>query len=42
MFEIIPAVDIRKGKCVQLVQGDPEREMLSLDNPIEIACSWVE
>lgn len=37
---VIPAVDIRKGKCVQLVQGKPGTEQIILDNPVEIACQW--
>jgi phosphoribosylformimino-5-aminoimidazole carboxamide ribotide isomerase len=32
-FEVIPAVDMRGGKCVQLVQGIPGSEMVSLDDP---------
>ncbi|WNY26366.1 1-(5-phosphoribosyl)-5-[(5-phosphoribosylamino)methylideneamino]imidazole-4-carboxamide isomerase [Methanolapillus ohkumae] len=40
-FEILPAVDMKNGKCVQLVQGIPGSEMVSLDNPAEVALSWV-
>ncbi len=39
MFEIIPAVDIRKGKCVQLVQGKVETEK-SFGDPLEVAKTW--
>ena len=39
-FEIIPAVDMRNGKCVQLVQGVPGSEMVSLDDPVAVAKDW--
>ena len=42
MFEIIPAVDMKGGKCVQLVQGVPGSEMVSLEDPVKAAMSWVE
>jgi phosphoribosylformimino-5-aminoimidazole carboxamide ribotide isomerase len=37
---VIPAVDLRDGKCVQLVGGQLDQEMLRLDNPVEVAQSW--
>lgn len=40
-FEVIPAVDMKDGKCVQLVQGVPGSEMVSLDDPVEVALDWV-
>lgn len=40
-FEVIPAVDMKGGKCVQLVQGVPGSEMISLDDPVEVALDWV-
>jgi len=40
-FEIIPAVDMKGGRCVQLVQGVPGSEMVSLDNPAAAALNWV-
>jgi len=39
-FEIIPAVDMKGGKCVQLVQGIPGSEMVSLDDPAASALNW--
>ncbi|HTX60959.1 MAG TPA: HisA/HisF-related TIM barrel protein, partial [Methanobacterium sp.] len=39
---IIPAVDIKNGKCVQLVQGQPGTEQVEIDNPVEVALSWQE
>ncbi len=37
---IIPAVDIKNGKCVQLVQGKPGTEQIVLDNPAKVASEW--
>jgi phosphoribosylformimino-5-aminoimidazole carboxamide ribotide isomerase len=37
---IIPAVDIKNGKCVQLVQGKPGSEQVVLDNPAKVALDW--
>lgn len=37
----IPAVDLRDGACVQLVGGSFQQERVRLDNPVEIAASWV-
>lgn len=37
---IMPAVDIRDGKCVQLVQGKPGSEMVVIENPEKVAKSW--
>ncbi|MEE8167821.1 MAG: 1-(5-phosphoribosyl)-5-[(5-phosphoribosylamino)methylideneamino]imidazole-4-carboxamide isomerase [Candidatus Hydrothermarchaeales archaeon] len=39
-FLVIPALDLKDGKCVQLVQGDPNRIILSLDDPVGIALQW--
>lgn len=37
----IPAIDLRDGRCVQLVGGDYEQEALRLDDPLEVARTWV-
>ena len=37
---IMPAVDIKNGKCVQLVQGEPGSEMVKIDNPEKVARHW--
>jgi len=42
MFRIIPAVDIKDGKCVQLRQGKEEDVIFEKDDPIETAKMWVE
>lgn len=39
-FEIIPAIDIRGGKCVRLLQGDYNRETVYGDDPLEMAKKW--
>jgi len=35
-----PAVDLRGGRCVQLVGGRPEDERVSLPDPVAVARSW--
>ena len=37
---IIPAVDLRNGKCVRLVEGKLEHETIYSDNPAEMALRW--
>ena len=39
-MEIIPAVDIRGGKCVRLDQGDYDRETVFADDPVRMARRW--
>lgn len=39
-FIIYPAIDIRDGKCVRLVQGDYNQETIYNENPLEVAKSW--
>jgi phosphoribosylformimino-5-aminoimidazole carboxamide ribotide isomerase len=41
-MEIIPAIDIRGGRCVQLVQGDYARETVFGDDPVAMARRWVQ
>jgi phosphoribosylformimino-5-aminoimidazole carboxamide ribotide isomerase len=36
----IPAVDIREGRCVQLVGGRPDQERVSLPDPVAQAKEW--
>jgi phosphoribosylformimino-5-aminoimidazole carboxamide ribotide isomerase len=40
--EVIPAIDIRGGKCVRLFQGDYDRETVYSDEPTEMASQWVD
>ena len=37
-----PAVDLRGGRCVQLVGGRPEEERVSLPDPLAVARRWRE
>jgi phosphoribosylformimino-5-aminoimidazole carboxamide ribotide isomerase len=39
---LLPAVDIRDGKAVRLVQGDFARETVYNDDPLDAAKGWVE
>jgi phosphoribosylformimino-5-aminoimidazole carboxamide ribotide isomerase len=39
---LLPAVDIRDGKAVRLVQGDFARETVYNDDPLAAAKTWVE
>lgn len=38
----VPAVDLREGRCVQLVGGRPEEERVSLPDPLAVAIRWWE
>jgi phosphoribosylformimino-5-aminoimidazole carboxamide ribotide isomerase len=37
---IIPAIDIKDGKCVRLAQGDFDRVTVYADNPVIVALEW--
>lgn len=39
-FEILPAVDLRAGRCVRLYQGDYDRETIFSEDPVETARRW--
>ncbi|UCG84102.1 MAG: 1-(5-phosphoribosyl)-5-[(5-phosphoribosylamino)methylideneamino]imidazole-4-carboxamide isomerase [Dehalococcoidia bacterium] len=39
-MEIIPAVDLRNGKCVRLYQGDYAQETVFSDDPAAMAVRW--
>jgi phosphoribosylformimino-5-aminoimidazole carboxamide ribotide isomerase len=41
-MEIIPAIDIRDGRCVRLEQGDYKRETVFDDDPFAVARRWQE
>jgi len=40
VIEIIPAIDIRHGKCVRLYQGNFDQETVFSDDPVEVALQW--
>jgi phosphoribosylformimino-5-aminoimidazole carboxamide ribotide isomerase len=37
---VYPAIDLRRGRVVRLVHGDPNRETVHSDNPVETAARW--
>lgn len=39
-MQIIPAIDIKEGRCVRLLQGDFERETVFAEDPSEQAKKW--
>ncbi len=41
MFEIIPAIDLKGGKVVQLVQGVPGTEMVSIEDYLSVAEDFI-
>ena len=38
---VIPAIDIKDGRCVRLFQGDMDKETIYFDSPIDAARHWV-
>lgn len=41
-MHLYPAIDLRAGKVVQLVQGDFDRESVHADDPVEVALTFVD
>jgi len=39
---VIPAIDIREGKCVRLIQGKLDQEIVFSTDPVEVARRWEE
>ncbi len=39
-MEVIPAIDIKGGKCVRLYQGDYSKETIFSDDPVSVAAKW--
>ena len=39
-FTVIPAIDLRNGKCVRLRRGRIDDETIYSDNPVEMARTW--
>ncbi len=37
---VIPAIDLKEGKCVRLEQGLMDKDTIFCDNPAEQACEW--
>jgi len=42
MFEVYPAIDIRKGKVVRLQEGDPSRQTVFDADPVAVAKQWAD
>ena len=40
-FEIFPAIDLRHGRGVRLQLGDPGRQTVFSDDPLEVAIRWI-
>lgn len=38
---VIPAIDLKDGKCVRLRQGRMDDETIFSENPVEVASKWV-
>jgi phosphoribosylformimino-5-aminoimidazole carboxamide ribotide isomerase len=41
-LDIIPAVDVKDGKCVRLYQGDYDKETIFSTDPVSVAVGWQE
>jgi phosphoribosylformimino-5-aminoimidazole carboxamide ribotide isomerase len=41
-MQIIPAIDIKDGRCVRLFQGEMDKETIYFDRPIDAARHWAE
>lgn len=41
-MDVIPAIDIRNGRCVRLEQGDYDRETIFGDDPLKMAVRWAK
>lgn len=41
MFEVIPCIDIQQGRAVRLFEGDPERETVYFEDPLDAARHWL-
>ncbi len=40
MFEIVPAVDLKAGRCVRLLRGRADAETVFSDDPVAMARRW--
>ena len=41
-WAVYPAIDLRRGRVVRLVQGDPDREIRYANEPLSVARRWQE
>lgn len=42
IWDVYPAIDLRRGRVVRLAQGDPEQETKYADDPLGVANRWQE
>jgi len=38
---IIPAIDLKDGRCVRLFQGEMDKETIYFENPLDAAVHWI-
>ena len=41
-MKILPAIDIKEGKCVRLAKGDYSHVTHYFDNPLDVAKKWID
>ncbi|MDB4089752.1 1-(5-phosphoribosyl)-5-[(5-phosphoribosylamino)methylideneamino]imidazole-4-carboxamide isomerase [Gammaproteobacteria bacterium] len=41
-MKILPAIDIKEGKCVRLTKGDYSQVTHYFDNPLDVAKKWID
>lgn len=41
-MDVIPAIDLLNGQCVRLYQGDYNQSQVFAEDPVTMACAWVE
>jgi phosphoribosylformimino-5-aminoimidazole carboxamide ribotide isomerase len=39
---VYPAIDLRGGRVVRLKEGDPDRQIVFSDDPLEVARQWID
>ena len=37
---ILPAIDLRRGRCVRLLRGEADKETVFAEDPVEVALRW--
>jgi phosphoribosylformimino-5-aminoimidazole carboxamide ribotide isomerase len=42
VWDVYPAIDLRRGRVVRLTQGDPERETEYSRDPLQVAQRWLK
>ena len=42
VFDIFPAIDLRRGQVVRLQLGDPNRQTVFGNDPVETAKRWLD